>query len=648
MSNISNNTSNSNLSSYLSKEVQNTSNYSISKLNQLVDIENTKSKLAATSNSFISSSQNNSYKSKDELLDNINKLLEENESKDIIKIRKKTNNVVLNNKPLNRNININTSDILSLTLELQETKKTNEIMKQTISDLKSKITKNELIYKEELSKKLKEQKFEFDNAIQRLNDLIENLLSEKKKLNLTIQSLNDQLGEIDLQHKKQIQALMDSHNTDTQKNKDAWFQAEKMRRKKWEEEKIKEIKEMTIKSLEPELDKILKDHKEDLFKQEENLREDFRRQKERLITDYEEKVKNMKNNFNIEKEKIQDEERKSYIKRLREQNERIEDQHTEDQKKWYQSLQDEIARLEQMRVSDKKHYEEDLELIEQRHIKDAEEKEFTYKAQINKIKEQYDTQLNTKIEFFRDKNEKEKNNFIEEKEKEYNKKLEKVKAELKEERDKQLNIVIKQLTDDMVTNKNKETKEIENKANQMNINLIKQNETLKEEIQNKKNEINSHTDQYAKLRVQYENVLTERNDKDLKIAQLNKDIVSLNQTISELQDKYTEVQGELTKRIANINVDYQTKIDKERNEQRLLKEKSDLIAKNYENKIMDLNNEHKQEMEDLENKITKAIKRKEETITRLNNEILIKNQTIKKYEELLNKQRNEFISNYKK
>lgn len=648
MSNISNNTSNNNLSSYLTKEIQDTSNYSISKLNQLIDTENTKSKLAATSNSFISSSQNNSYKSKDELLDNINKLLEENESKDITKIRKKTNNVVLNNKPINRNININTSDILSLTLELQETKKTNEIMKQTISDLKSKITKNELNFKEELTKKLNEQKFEFDNAIQRLNDLIENLLSEKKKLNLTIQSLNDQLGEIDLQHKKQIQNLIDSHNTDTQKNKDAWFQTEKMRRKKWEEEKIKEIKEMTIKSLEPELDKILKDHKEDLFKQEENLKEDFRRQKERLITDYEEKIKNMKNNFNIEKEKIQDEERKNYIKRLREQNERLEDQHTEDQKKWYQSLQDEIARLEQLRVSDKKHYEEDLELIEQRHIKDAEEKELTYKTQINKIKEQYDTQLNTKIEFFRDKNEKEKNSFIEEKEKEYNKKLEKVKAELKEERDKQLNIVIKQLTDDMVTNKNKETKEIENKANQMNINLIKQNETLKEEIQNKKNEINSHIAQYAKLKVQYENVLTERNDKDLKIAKLNKDIFSLNQTISELQDKYTDVQGELTKRIANINVDYQTKIDKERNEQRLLKEKSDLIAKNYENKIIDLNNEHKQEMEDLENKITRAIKRKEETITRLNNEILIKNQTIKKYEELLNKQRNEFISNYKK
>ena len=116
-------------------------------------------------------------------------------------------------------------------------------------------------------------------------------------MNLTIQSLNDQLGEIDLQHKKQIQNLIDSHNADTQKNKDAWFQTEKMRRKKWEEEKIKEIKEMTIKSLEPELDKILKDHKEDLFKQEENLKEDFRRQKERLITDYEEKIKNMKNNL---------------------------------------------------------------------------------------------------------------------------------------------------------------------------------------------------------------------------------------------------------------------------------------------------------------------------------------------------------------
>ena len=53
-------------------------------------------------------------------------------------------------------------------------------------------------------------------------------------------------------------------------------------------------------------------------------------------------------------------------------------------------------------------------------------------------------------------------------------------------------------------------------------------------------------------------------------------------------------------------------------------------------------------MEQLENKIKSSLKHKDQTITRLNNEVLIKNETIKKYEELLNKQRNEFINKNKK
>ena len=104
---------------------------------------------------------------------------------------------------------------------------------------------------------------------------------------------------------------------------------------------------MTIKNLEPELDKILQDHKSDLFKQEEELKENFRKQKEKLISEYEDKIRNLKNKFEKEKDEIQDNERKFYAKRLREQNEKLEDQHTEEQKKWYVNLQDEITRLEE-------------------------------------------------------------------------------------------------------------------------------------------------------------------------------------------------------------------------------------------------------------------------------------------------------------
>ena len=39
-------------------------------------------------------------------------------------------------------------------------------------------------------------------------------------------------------NKKKINELIEYHKTDNEKSKDAWFQAEKIRRKKWEETKI--------------------------------------------------------------------------------------------------------------------------------------------------------------------------------------------------------------------------------------------------------------------------------------------------------------------------------------------------------------------------------------------------------------------------
>ena len=370
------------------------------------------------------------YKTKADILDNINKLLDETESQDLSTIKKRQQPHIPPpslTRPTNPS---NTYDILSLTLELQETRKTNQIMLETISKLKDQLTQSELCHKEELKKKLDEQKYEYENTIERLNDLMENLFAEKKKLNQTIEQLKDNIDDIERKYKKKLLQQEEIHNNDNQKNKNAWFQAEKLRRKKWEETKIKEIKEMTVKSLEPELDKILKDHKNELFIQEEQLNDKFRLQKEKIIAEYEDKIKRMKEAFSKEKESIQDEERKAYTKRLREQNERMEDQHLAEQKKWYQSLQDEITRLEELRKRDKLNYEKDLDLMEQRHIKDQEDKENMYKDKITQLKSNYDEMLFKNVKKEKERLQKEKERFIEDKEREYKIKYEKAKAEL--------------------------------------------------------------------------------------------------------------------------------------------------------------------------------------------------------------------------
>ena len=364
-------------------------------LNSWLDNEDSKYSLNKENNELNKFNSNNDNDiTKKDILSNINKLIEENDKRDQNFIYNK-NRQILNSSPdldedekFNNLKKINTSDILGLTLELKEIKKTNQIMKETIQDLKNEISRNELQYKENMDKALNKQKFEYEEQIEELKALIDNLISEKKQLNDKISIIFGEFEKKEYEYKKKINDLIEYHKTDNEKSKDAWFQAEKIRRKKWEESKIKEIKELTIKNLEPELDKILQDHKKELLEQEESLKDKFRLQKEKLIADYEDKIEKMKKNFAKEKEDLQEKERKEYIKRLREQNIRLEDQHNSEQKKWYINLQDEIKRLEELRNKDKINYENDLVQLANKYDKLIEEKEKYWKENIDKLNDE--------------------------------------------------------------------------------------------------------------------------------------------------------------------------------------------------------------------------------------------------------------------
>ena len=243
-------------------------------------LDNEDSKYSQTKENYESNSENSYTEndiSKKDILSNINKLIEENDKRDQSFIYNKKQKYINTNtetdidleEKFNNLKKINTSDILGLQLELKELKKTNQIIKKTIQDLKNEISRNELQYKENTTKELNKQKFEYEEKIEELKSLISNLITEKKQLNEKVSLIANDYEKKEYEYKKKINELIEFHKSDNEKSKDAWFQAEKIRRKKWEENKIKEIKELTIKNLEPELDKILQDHKKELMEQEQ-------------------------------------------------------------------------------------------------------------------------------------------------------------------------------------------------------------------------------------------------------------------------------------------------------------------------------------------------------------------------------------------
>ena len=93
--------------------------------------------------------------------------------------------------------------------------------------------------------------------------LIEALLGDKQQMSAQIEMLLKQNQELKKELQKQKRVVEERFSVDMRRWKDVFLASEKVKRQKWEQEKIAEIKAVTIKGLEPELQRLVERQKED-------------------------------------------------------------------------------------------------------------------------------------------------------------------------------------------------------------------------------------------------------------------------------------------------------------------------------------------------------------------------------------------------
>ena len=300
-----------------------------------------------------------------------------------------SNNIILKEElASSKNINNDNNNYISLihdntekiglNLELKECKKTIETMSSVINDLRIQLKSKD----DFLNKALLSQKKESDLLLQRQNTLMESLISEKRNMEIQITDLQSKLNESEKINYKKLQKMRDNYELESKKNKEAWFQAERIRRKKWEENKIKEIKELTAKGLEPEVEKIISNHKNEINTLEEKYLYEMKNMKEKIIEEYEIKFNELKNKYIRERDEAIEGERNIAANKLRNQSERLEDEITEERRRWNAKLNSEIERLENLREKDKKIYEEQIIKLEERNKKNIFSNENFYQKKI--------------------------------------------------------------------------------------------------------------------------------------------------------------------------------------------------------------------------------------------------------------------------
>lgn len=90
------------------------------------------------------------------------------------------------------------------------------------------------------------------------------LIDDKKVLGERCEQLVKELRELDRKYKAKLKTLEENHSTEVSKLKQVSAAADKLRREKWKSDETQRIKEATVKSLEPEIQRIIAKGKAEL------------------------------------------------------------------------------------------------------------------------------------------------------------------------------------------------------------------------------------------------------------------------------------------------------------------------------------------------------------------------------------------------
>eukprot|EP00359_Climacostomum_virens_P001888 CAMPEP_0204899394 /NCGR_PEP_ID=MMETSP1397-20131031/1826_1 /ASSEMBLY_ACC=CAM_ASM_000891 /TAXON_ID=49980 /ORGANISM="Climacostomum Climacostomum virens, Strain Stock W-24" /LENGTH=274 /DNA_ID=CAMNT_0052067347 /DNA_START=113 /DNA_END=937 /DNA_ORIENTATION=+ len=207
--------------------------------------------------------------------------------------------------------------MLSLRVELDEAQKTIRSLKETIERMKQQAAQREYEMVEERKAALLRQEQLFVKQREDNLSFIESMIKEKEQNLKVIGDLKKSMKEQDARFASDVQKLRDLHAKELKKQKEALQATEKAKRERWMQEKTKEIKEITTKGLEPELIRLVTNHKHEVEGLEQEHQKQLRRAKQDAEDQYEVKLRRTKEALMQEYDRALEGERETHSRKIR-------------------------------------------------------------------------------------------------------------------------------------------------------------------------------------------------------------------------------------------------------------------------------------------------------------------------------------------
>ena len=214
--------------------------------------------------------------------------------------------------------------IMASQLEIREKGKTIHVLQQELARLKEVHKKDMEEVRKGNRSQLSLQRKEYETIVKRHLAFIDNVLAEKESLSSKVVELTEKVSEMEKKFKQKVTDMESSHLKHLGQQKELWQTQERIKREKWVQDRTRQIKDQTIQSLEPEIQKLIATHKSALRAAEEEYRTRLQNEKTSMMEGFQNQLDKLREKHISDRQKACEEEREFARERYSKQLEREE------------------------------------------------------------------------------------------------------------------------------------------------------------------------------------------------------------------------------------------------------------------------------------------------------------------------------------
>ena len=154
--------------------------------------------------------------------------------------------------------------VVNLNYTVEEKERAVVVLKQALEHQRRLSASFSTRFQKELKQRLHTQKVEYEAAITRHQNFIDQLIDDKKGLSERVETQTGEMKAVEKKHKDAMKNAEQRHATEIKRLKALQESSNKIRQEKWVDEKTKRIKEQTVRGLEPEIQRLMARHTQEI------------------------------------------------------------------------------------------------------------------------------------------------------------------------------------------------------------------------------------------------------------------------------------------------------------------------------------------------------------------------------------------------